>query len=88
VKDYTAYVLDTEKYRAQPLFNMQASSPEEVLAIARERLAKKGLKVEAPYCIDVRLTGDKPVNMRKRYLRIYGDPRKHAFVRRVQACGV
>lgn len=70
MKEFTAYVLDTERYVAQPLFSMEAESPEIVLILARERLIAKGLPVAPPYCIEVLPIGMMPMNMLRRQERV------------------
>lgn len=73
-KLWSAYLVDTEKYSLQKLFDMEADSAADVLVIARERLAAKGLPISPPYGIDVRRVESRPMDMRRRYRRIYGDP--------------
>jgi hypothetical protein len=66
---YTVYVLDTEKY-------IDAESIDEVLALARARLAEKGIPLSPPLCLDARPVGAPPMDMHKRYKRIYADPHR------------
>lgn len=85
MNEYTAYILDTATYIAQPLFTMEAETPDIVLTIARERLVMKGLPIAPPYCIQVLRRGMAPMDMVRRYARVNAgkDKQSAGFLKRL-----
>lgn len=72
MRAYSAYMVDTEKYSCRKLFDMEADSPLEVLTVARAQLEQAGIPLTPPLCLDVRAIDRPPLDMLRRYEKVYG----------------